>query len=137
MAVLGAFAAELAEIDLVRRKAGRLPWNRRKASTVNGQTYVPVLVYLVAVPARLIAAGMVGGVYASANQISGAIGAFTLGAGASLFVSRISDLKDLGDQPHSSEVPLPLQTAKRPSFDQLTLPGGESSAHKAERAENG
>jgi hypothetical protein len=137
VAALGAFVAELAEIDLVRRKTGRLPWNRRQLSTVNGQTYAPVRVYLIGVPIRLVAAGIVGGIYASADQVSGAIGAFTLGTAASLFVSRISDQKDLGDQAHPSELPRPIPDTKRKtSARELPLADGEKSGTEARKAEN-
>jgi hypothetical protein len=132
VAVLGALAAELAEVDLVRRRTGRLPWNRHKLSKVDGQTFAPMRVYLVGVPIRLAVAGIIGGVYASADQISGAIGALTLGAGASLFVSRLSEQKDLGDLPHPSELPLTLGTSRLSTLS-ITLPGREETAHEAER----
>ena len=123
VAVLGAFAAELAEMDLVRRRQGRLAWNRHKTSKANGQTYAPLHVYLIGIPIRLAAAGIVGGVYASAGQISGPIGAITLGAGASLFVSRISDQKDLGDLPHPDELPLDRSPRPRITKSRSSLRG--------------
>lgn len=126
--------AELAEVDLIRRKTGRLPWNRRGRSVVDGQVYAPLGVYLVGVPIRLMVAGSVGGVFASAHQVSGTIGAFTIGVGASLLVSRIGDQKDIGILPNTSDPVLPhLPSVKRVHGESQTIELGEQRVSSSDQ----
>jgi hypothetical protein len=111
LATLGGLAAEAAEVDLARRRYARLPWNRKRASKAgDGTAFPPLRVYLLGISARLIVAGIVGGAYAAGGQITGEVGALTIGVGASLLISRIGDQKDLGDMPHPSELPPTRET---------------------------
>jgi hypothetical protein len=103
VSMLGAATAEAAEVNLLRRRAGRLPWNSSRRSTLEGAVYAPFKVYVIGVTARLMVAGAIGGVYTAGGQITGPLGALTLGVGASLFVTRLAEAKDLGDIPHGAE----------------------------------
>jgi hypothetical protein len=106
----GAWSAEAVEVQLFIRRERRVPWSRARgrATVVNGERYPPLRYYLLATLLRGVAAAMFVGVYGASNQVSGVIGAFTLGVGASVAITRIADLKEIGTLPGSVEVPPPV-----------------------------
>jgi hypothetical protein len=71
-----------------------------------GEVYPSRTVYLIGLVCRLIVAAIITGTYAYSHQVNGALGALTLGVGASILVTRLADAKDIGDQPHPSEAQL-------------------------------
>jgi hypothetical protein len=99
-------AAEAVELQLHIRKIGRPPWERhapRGGKVIKGVRYPPLRYYVLSIVLRGFAAAVVVGAFAAGGQISGAVGALALGIGASMWITRAAELKDIGVLPGTAE----------------------------------
>jgi hypothetical protein len=104
LGVLGALAAEAVEVQLYVRKNGRQPWRTGTPGRARAGGHPPLRYYILSVLLRAFGAAVLVSAFTTSGQISGPIGALTLGIGASAWITQAADRRDLGTDPGPAEL---------------------------------